>query len=291
MKIAGMSLKPVKLGITLSAVVLAVGCSQNANESTTSRVTTNFSMTGSASTFTVAKTSFERWVQALLPTANAFTPASMVDANNQTVVLSQAWVTIKEVEFEASESAGPSDSSEINFQGPYYVDLLDPAPAPLDTATLPDVVYRRIKMKFENAGDAASLSAVGAPSDLQNNSMVFEGTVNGKSFKYMMDDGVELEIAGAGGIAPSSNQNLLVSVQLANAIRQIDLDTYVTNGVVISSSNRVTPGSSVNPCPLIHASATDLYTCFRKGFEQQAKLGKDENGDGELEVGEDKVED
>jgi hypothetical protein len=37
--------------------------------------------------------------------------------------------------------------------------------------------------------------------------------------------------------------------------------------------------NATNPCPLIHATATNLYTCFRQGMNQAAKFGQDDGDD------------
>ena len=247
-------------------------------------------MTGSSQAATVAKTNLDRFIQILLPSAVAMTPPTLVDSMGTTVTLNTAWVIIKEVEFKAAETAGEESASEadeeVQFKGPYFVDLLSSAPSPLDTQELPAKNYKRIKMQFENDCDDAVMPAT-APTELGTNSMVFKGLVGGNAFSYLADDGVELELSGAGGVSASDGQNILVSVQIANIIKMIDMSS-VTNNVVISSSNRVTASGA---CPLIDASANDLYTCFKKGFELEADFGKDEDDSGEIEDDEDHSED
>ena len=256
--------------LLFSAALVMVGCSQQK----TNEVSASFKMTGSSSAATVAENK-SIW-SLLMNAAHAFLPATIQDSNGLTVNLSEAWTVVKEVQFKSEETAGAEDSEiELEFNGPYIVDLLSNTPMVLDTQKIAEKGIRRIKMKLHKA---ESLPA-GAPAGLINNSVYFAGSVNGNSFTFQMDDGSEMQIFGPSAFTPSENSELLVEVQLANIIKQIDLST-VTNGEAIHAGAR---HSGANLCPLIDASANDIYTCVRKGLEKHANFGVDKDGDDDLD--------
>ncbi|WP_413943608.1 DUF4382 domain-containing protein [Bdellovibrio sp. HCB-162] len=274
--------KNVKSVIAGLVALNIVGCSQAPTE----KVSTSLSMTGSSQAATVAKYKIQHpWMSLFMPSAVALTPPAMTDSSGRNVTLNKAWVVIKEIEFKPNETedAAEIDGDEIKFRGPYVVDLLSLNPAPFGTAELPTGVYRRIKMKLEKN---ATLPAE-APMGLSGNSIYFEATVAGNQITYAADDGTEFKISGAGGINLNDNANLLVTIRLADLFKMIDL-SGVSSNITITSSSRQ-PG--VNLCPLIDSSAADLYTCIRKGLEKAGKFGKDDDGDHEIEAGEDEVED
>lgn len=272
--------------LALTAVIaatqlLSLGCAKK-SEGTSSTLTTSVVMTGSSAAATVAKSAIDKLLNLFMPQATALPVPSTQDASGATVNITAAWIAMKEIEFKAAETLaqeGAEDvGEEVKFLGPYYIDLLSSAPGPIDTQELPAKVYRRIKMKLEASGTAIP---AGTPVELSSNSIYVTGTVGANSFTYLADDGTEFEISGPSGVSPEDGQVMLISLKLANVIKMIDM-SGVANGEVISSANRV-----AGSCPLIDGSATDLYTCFRIGLEQQADFGKDSDGSGELEADED----
>lgn len=278
-----MNSKVVKSVIAGFAAV-SMGCSPTSSSS--GNVSTSLTMTGSSQASTLAKYKLQHpWLSLLMPQASALPAPAMTDASGANVSLTKAWVVVKEIELEMEETdaVGEVDSDGVEFEGPFVVDLLSPTPTSFGVAEVPAGVYRRIKMKLEKD---AVLPAE-APMGLAGNSIYFEATVAGNQISYSADDGTEFKISGAGGINLGESSNVLMAIKLADLFKMIDL-SGVTSNVAITSANRV---AGVNQCPLIDPSANDLYTCFRKGLEQAAKLGKDDDGDCEIEDHEDEVED
>lgn len=267
--------------VATTAVSIVVGCS---SQKDAPQVTTSFSMTGSGSAATVAQTTILRklW-DMILPSSYAFVPASMLDSSGATVVLNEAWIMIKEIEFEVDEDAGNDevDGEGVEFAGPYAVDLLTTAPTALDSQPIPQLPYKRIKMKLHKAESAVT----GAPAGLLNNSIYFSGTVGANSFTYESDDTTEFEIGGANAVLPTDGGAILVQIQLANVIKQIDL-SGLPNGATVSASSRY---AGSNLCPSIDASANDVYTCFRNGLSKHANWGCDQDGDDDLDDNDDSV--
>ncbi|MGZ3775910.1 MAG: hypothetical protein ACXVCY_17580 [Pseudobdellovibrionaceae bacterium] len=267
--------------IVTGYAVSQVGCAPSNN---TAQVQSGFKMTGSGTVATVARMNKSKSIMDFMfNKAFALVPSSIVDATGAVINLSSAWTVVKEIEFKSEQTHGEEDNqSEVAFKGPYFVDLLSNSPVVLDTQMITGKAVKRIKMKLEAAGGSVPATA---PSALANNSIYFAGSVGGNNFTVKLDDGTEVEIAGPNAFQPSANSEILVEIQVANIFKQINLSS-VTNNEIIDHTNR---HSGTHLCDQIDASANDLYTCFRKGFEKHADFGEDKNGDGTLEANEDHV--
>lgn len=261
----------------VGTTALAVGCAPK--NTTASQVTASFKMTGSSSAATVAQSKRPSIFDILISTAKALVPSSILDSAGSTVTLSSAWVVVKEIEFKSSETAGNSEDdqeSEVEFKGPYFVDLLSSAAVTLDTQSITAKSIKRVKMNLE--ATHATLPA-GAPAGLAGNSIYVVGAVGSNAFTFKLDDETELDVAGPNGFVPSANSDILVEVKIADIFKQINLSS-VTNNEVISHTSR---HAGANLCPAISASANDLYTCFRKGLEMHADAALDDNHDNKIE--------
>ena len=268
------------IAVATSTTVMIAGCAP-AN-GPTSQVSSGFKMSSSSSSATVALNKKPSWFNLLVQQAVAFIPTSLQDSSGSTIVLSQAWTVVKEIEFKSEEVAGVEDSEiEVEFKGPYVVDLLSNMPLVLDTQLIAQKEIRRIKMKLHKA---ETLPA-GAPAGLVNNSIFMAGTVAGRNFTFQLDDSTEILIAGPTSFQPSENSELMVEIQLANIFKQINMSTVVNNEVISAAARH--PGS--NLCNLIDPSANDLYTCLRKALEKHAQFGKDSDGDDDLDTNDESV--
>ncbi len=283
---SNLSFKVVVAG--LATVLVGVGCAKPAAD--TQLVTAALSMTGSSQPTTIANyKKAHPLFQLLSPTAVALAPPAMKDSGTRVIALNKAWVIIKEVEFKAAEVAGADEatSSDVKFRGPYFVDLLSTTPASFGSAEVPAGVYRRVKMKLEKD----SALPAGAPAGLVGNSIYLEGTVSGLAFTYSAPDGTEFKIAGPGGVTLSATSNMVIGVKVSDLFRLINMDAVAAAANKnISDANRISTGS-VSACPSIDNSLRDIAACFRKGLEKAGKFGKDSDNDGEIEAGEDEVQD
>ncbi len=268
--------------LALTALMTINACSES--NTVTPQVTVPFTMAASSSAPTVAKlTPYEKILEFILPSSYAFMPASMVDSTGLVISLTNAWIMIDTIEFETDEvgDVAEVDGDEIEFTGPYAVDLLATTATVLDTQTIPQIPFKRIKMKLHMAESAVS----GAPGGLTNNSIYITGSIGANSFTYQSSEETEVEIGGPNAVVPVDGQGIAVEIQLANVFKQINL-SGIPNGAVISASSRY---AGANLCPAIDVSASDVFTCVRNGLEQEADCGSDEDGDGDLEVDEDSV--
>lgn len=254
--------------------LLITGCSPK--NSSTAQVSSGFKMTGASSAATVAQNQKPSLFNLLINQAMALVPSSLQDSSGLPITLSQAWTVVKEVEFKSEEVAGAEDNEiEVEFQGPYVVDLLSNTPLVLDTQLIAEKAIKRIKMKLHKTDTLPS----GAPAGLLNNSIFVVGTVGANNFTFQLDDSTEIQIAGPSSFQPSENSEILVQIQLANIFKQINMSTVANNEVISASARH----SGVNLCNSIDASASDIYTCVRKGLEKHANFGKDNDGDDDLD--------
>lgn len=283
--------KLVKSTIMAASLVGVAACQKPNTTASQSKVATSVTMTASSKAAGVAaNTLMDKILSKVFPSSIANVPANLVDGASPTshnITLTEFWVVIKSLEFKAAETKGQEgsdDADENQFKGPYYVDMLSPNPLALDTQAITPKVYHRVKMQLEAAG--TNLPA-NVPVQMATNSLYLAGAISGTSFSYLSDDGSEIDIAGPSGVDGTANQDILISVKIADIIKKIDFSALLAaTNKNIDHTNRV---SGSNLCPLIDASALDYYTCFRKGLETEADMGKDSNGDHELGSNEAKV--
>lgn len=250
------------LGVSL-AITLLSSCNSNPG-STNNAVTMNFAITGSGMNATVSTS----WI---FPSAYALTPPPLLDSNLANVDLMEAWIVVKNIHFFRSADPDALSLAADHYQGPFFVDLLDGTPEPFGSLRLFPEGLRRVKMLLHKSNSLPT----GVPTALSGNSIYLRGQVNGHAFTFASDDTTVFQIYGNRAIDPESGKSLLVTIRIADLFKKIDLSA-INADTDISSTNRV---NAVNPCPLIHASASNLYTCFRQGMNKEAKFGKDDGDD------------
>ena len=284
--------------LSLVALVSINACSQSAE---TPSVSVPFKMMASSSAPTVAKlTPFQKILEYILPSSYAQMPTSMVDSTGLVISLTDAWVMVETVEFEALEfpdaeelaeneadqnevdENDAEDNDEVEFEGPYAVDLLSATAAALDTQLIPQIPFKRIKMRLH----AADSAVLGSPMGLLNNSIFIAGSIGANSFTFQSDEETDLEISGSNAVTPIEGQGIVVEIQLADLFKQIDLSA-IPNGAVISATSRY---AGANLCPAIDVSASDVFTCIRLGLEKETDCGSDSDGDGDLDDDDDSVD-
>lgn len=266
-----------------------IACEKQSN-TTTGNPMVSLSITSSQNSVAVAGLSFKKLFEYLfLPRAMASIPPPATDVAGNSVVLDQGWMVVKEIELEESEIPGAEEAAggDVKFKGPYVVNLFSAIPDSIGATRVSSSAIRRIKMKLHRLEIAMDNS----PSELVGKSLFFRGTIDGKQFSFASEEGSEFQVGGPKPLNVYDNLNLLLSFRLAPIIGKIDF-TAVKNQagpVIISDANKIDGGGNV--CPSIDVSATTIYDCFRKALEQQAELGDDRDGSGEIEADEDAVKD
>lgn len=266
--------------IGLASISQVFSCAPKNQSAST--VAAGFSMTASSKPATVALYNGKSLFSVLLPKAVALAPTSIVDSTGLPMTLSSAWVSIKEIEFEAEEVKGASEGSgsEVSFHGPYFVNLLSNTPLTLDSQQIPAAAYHRIKMQLHSSGGTLPS---GAPAQLSSNSLVLQAVVGTRNFEFRLNDSTEINIGGPRAVVPADGGRILVEINFADVFKQINMST-VLDGEIISASNR-----HATTCPLIDSSANDIYNCVRKALEKRANFGEDRDNDGSLGSTEDSV--
>lgn len=265
----------------ISFIFMLVSCNNNKGTSTGNPVV-SMSMTSSGNAATVAKSFFHKLFNYFVPQSVAKTPPpSMVDLNNNNLTVSNFWISLGEIEFKYSETTetGEIDGSNIEFVGPFTVDMLSDNPGAIASGTLINSDFRRIKYKLSRVQTLPT----GAPNNLTDHAIYIEGTVNGNSFTFVTQSEIEMSVAGANLVTAQHADTLLLQIQLANLIKKIDFSA-VTGGTQISENNRLSSSNAL--CPTIDPSATDVYKCIMEGLSTEGNLGRDLNGDGEFESSE-----
>jgi hypothetical protein len=281
----------MKRALVLSIVILGglIAC-QKKESTTTGNPLVSLKMTSSTNSTAVAVMNFGRWLEGLFfPRATAAAPPPLVDKNNNVVTLDQGWMVVREIEFEATEVADVSetDGDDVKLVGPYVVDLFAASPDLIGQAEVTTSSIRRIKMKMHKLESATD----GAPGPLVSNSIYFHGSLAGKEFILSSEDGTEFEVGGPTALTVSDGMPLLLTIKIVPLIAKIDMSHLVSQSapIVINDNNKGEAGSGVYICPEIDNSATTVFDCFRKGLEEQAQIGNDSDGSGEIEDDEESV--
>ncbi len=265
----------------LATLLTTYSCT-NSQGTSTGNPLVAISMTGASTNATAQLNKHQfSW---LINQAYALTPpSSMLDAVSSTVVVSSFWISISEIEFKSAETAGNSevDGSDVEFTGPYTINIFDPNPQSLASSEISTNAIRRIKYKTKKVADVSA----GNPAGMVNHTLYVVAAVASKNFTLRSGEEIQYETAGPNLVTFANNQNLLLEVLTAEIFRKIDL-TNVTNNAVIDESNKI---NATGACPTIDASANDIYTCFIKAIQKQTKVGKDDNGDSELQPSEETI--
>ncbi|MBC7742288.1 MAG: hypothetical protein H7061_08825 [Bdellovibrionaceae bacterium] len=273
-------MKTVIKRFTALILLTLCGCQKSNSGGTTSgNPLVSFAMAGSSAPATVAmnKPNFKfPLLAAIVNQAVALPPPMLRDASNATISLDEAWISVKKVEFKASETptAGEVSGDSVSFENPMAVNLIANNLQSFGQVRIGSDSLRRIKMQLH----VVDILPSGAPVGLQNKSFFWRGRVGVRNFTFTSTEGYEYQLSGPNGVILGENSNILLSIQIANFFRKINM-TAVVDGTEINQSTRV---PATNPCPLINASATDLYTCFKDGLKTESNLGNDGSNDGEL---------
>ncbi len=272
-------MKKVKIYLNFLFLIFCSCQKNDAGGTTTGNPLVSFTMAGSANATTVAGMSRTKrflLLGEMIKSALALTPPILKDSTNAVINLDEAWVVVKQVEFKSNSTAitGEVDGDSVSFRGPTAVNLIASNTESFGQVRLNSATLRRIKMRLHNVDVLPN----NAPIGLLNKSIYWKGSVGGRQFTFATTEGYEYELAGPNGVILTENSNILLSIQIANLFKRMNM-TNVTNGAVISQSNRI-PTS--NPCPMINASAVDIYSCFIDGLKSESNLGRDDGNDGEL---------
>ncbi|WP_196157196.1 hypothetical protein [Reinekea sp. G2M2-21] len=236
----------------------------------------------------------------------AITGVPVTDSNGLsagTIDLTDAWVVVKEIEFEHEddEETADSDQSKLEFIGPYAVDLLTGTTYPaLPQISIDTGLYTDIEIDIEklSASDVAGMTGLDSAiaTKLENYSIYLDGTyndgVNTIDFTLMYDQTDEFEFSPAGVSSNGFNiddegiNDILVAFRLNEWFRFDNAET--NNGLSVDFSDAV---SGTDPIVLDANTNSDVMDVIEDNIEDSAEYGEDDNDDGVLSDDEDDNDD
>lgn len=239
--------------------------------------------------------------------SKAVSNASVVVTDNSgtqigTIVLTDARLALKEIEFEKSSSI---DDDEVEFEGPYVVDLLNNTVTPsLEEITIDPGIYTEIELKLDKIeGDETDEDGitplVDSSDSLYENSIVLEGTYTGTtadgpvtneafSLTYNFDE--EFELTGSsdtslGFTIEDDEQNpIIIAFRIAKWFNFNDSETNSDNVdfslLTLSAGEIVLDENS-------SGNNHKIREVIEKNIKESADYGEDSDGSGVLETDED----
>lgn len=145
--------------------------------------------------------------------------------NNENVVFTDFRISIRDVVFKNDNDPNSTlDTEEIQFRGPYQIDLLDGADAlsqTIGTVEVPDGLYKELRFKFHKDEDLPSAD------ELYDRSIYIAGTIDGKPFVFWHDTSENLDVGRETGVEVTDGTvNFTVSFdisQFLSSLNDIDL--------------------------------------------------------------------
>jgi hypothetical protein len=173
----------------------------------------------------LASCSKENWnVSLTFKGVNQTLKSGLKSAAAAVVVITDFRLSVRDVEFKKDESE--LDSSEVQFRGPYDIDLMNTAGAVSQTIgniEVPNGTYKVLRFKLHKSTDRL-VSDV-----LYDRSLYMKGTINGVPFEFWHDTSENFDIQNTGGIVVSENKvDVIVQFnmdQFLNSLHTIDLST------------------------------------------------------------------
>ncbi|MBT8291053.1 MAG: DUF4382 domain-containing protein [Muriicola sp.] len=162
---------------------------------------------------------------------NAGKTAVLTGKGNENVIFTDFKISIRDVVFKNDDDPNSNlDTDEIQFRGPFQVDLLDNADAltqTIGTAFVPDGMYKELRFKFHKDEDLPM------ENDLFDKSIFIEGTIDGTPFVFWHDTSENLDVGRSTGVEViDGTVNFTVTFdisQFLSSFNEIDLSTATDN--------------------------------------------------------------
>ncbi len=163
--------------------------------------------------------------------ASASNTSGLSGRGNENVVFTDFKISIRDVVFKNDDDQSSNlDTDEIQFRGPYQVDLLDNSDALTQTigeAFVPDGLYKELRFKFHKDEDLP------ATNDLYDRSIFIRGTIDGTPFVFWHDTSENLDVGRSTGVQVTEGTvDFTVTFdisQFLNSFNQIDLSMATDN--------------------------------------------------------------
>ena len=150
---------------------------------------------------------------------------------NSEVVFTDFRISIRDVVFKNDDDDNSSlDTDEVQFRGPYQIDLLNDSDALTQTigdAFVPDGLYKEMRFKFHKDEDLPTTD------DLFDRSIYIAGIIDGNPFVFWHDTSENLDLGRSTGVLVQNGVvNFTVQFnihQFLSSLNQIDLSTATDN--------------------------------------------------------------
>ncbi len=150
---------------------------------------------------------------------------SFTGKNNENVVFTDFRISIRDVVFKNDDDPNSSlDTDEIQFRGPYQIDLLNGGDAITQTigdVVVPDGMYKELRFKFHKDEDLPLTD------ELYDKSIYIEGTINDQPFVFWHDTSENLDVGRSTGVEVAGGViNFTVEFdisQFLSSLKEIDL--------------------------------------------------------------------
>jgi hypothetical protein len=154
----------------------------------------------SISIFNCSSDSSDGGINLTFSAVNSSFSKSAISQKNMTaeVVYTDFRISIRDVVFKNDDDDNSSlDTDEVQFRGPYQIDLLNNSDALSQTignAFVPDGRYKELRFKFHKDEDLP------ATDDLFDRSIYIEGTIDGLPFVFWHDTSENLDVGRSTGV-------------------------------------------------------------------------------------------
>ena len=262
-------------GIFTLLLVLLSGCGGNDADvnGNSNNVRLIFSSTNAKHTTTAGL--FRRMLDSLLPKEVIAAVSVSTDGGGNPVELTDFRFAVHEIEFE--KEVNDVEVREVEFHGPYILDLLDesgPLKQTIGDTEIPADTYTGIEMEIHKAVN------LGADHPLKDRSIYLAGRVDRgagwETFEMHHDAEEEFYLNGGNPITVTegtTGNDLIVDIKLASIFDNIDLGTANLSEAISNYSN-----DPVN---------RSLALTLKNNIKAAADFGKDEDGDSSLDETED----
>ncbi len=156
---------------------------------------------------------------------------SVTGKGNENVVFTDFKISIRDVVFKNDDDPNSNlDTDEIQFRGPFQIDLLDGTDAltqTIGTVVVPDGMYKEVRFKFHKDEDLP------VTDKLFDKSIYIEGTIDGTPFVFWHDTSENLDVGRSTGVQViDGTVNFTVTFdisQFLNSFNEIDLSLAADN--------------------------------------------------------------
>jgi hypothetical protein len=164
-------------------------------------------------------------IQFELKAVNTASKSTVQKIGNAIVIFTDFRISIRDVVFKNEDDPNSSlDTDEIQFRGPYQIDLLngvDVITQTIGEAFVPDGLYKELRFKFHKDENLP------VTDKLYDRSIYIEGTIDGKPFTFWHDTSENLDMGRTTGVSVQNGSvNFTVQFdisQFLSSLHQIDL--------------------------------------------------------------------